>query len=98
MLTRGKKRLSDASDTTAVDEEQPALKQPKLDAPAVDGNASNRPPVYTVKIRDETFLLTDTEIHFDGPSYFTMALSRDWAEGESRSIEIINRSPALFRM
>ena len=86
MLTRGRKRLSEVSETTAVDEDAPSPKKTKLAQSQVATGAADvsepeqrvaRQPVYTVKICDEVFRLSQSQILFEDPSYFSMAFSDD---------------------
>lgn len=70
----------------------------KMDEDAQQSAAKiRRQPVYTVRIREQTFRLSESQIHFDTPNYFSLAFSDDWIEGETREIDILDRNPELFR-
>lgn len=61
--------------------------------------ASSRsaPTTYTVTVRGEVFKLSEEQVRFDSPNYFSMAFFGDWAEGASKEITLVDRDPDLFR-
>ncbi|KZV79770.1 hypothetical protein EXIGLDRAFT_846227 [Exidia glandulosa HHB12029] len=52
---------------------------------------------YTVTLRGEPFTLYRDQIEFDSPNYFTSIFLGDFAESQTRSVEL-SRSPNLFRI
>lgn len=55
------------------------------------------PETYTVRIREETFYLTRDQIEFDSPNYFTFCFLGDFAESETRTLQL-SRDPDLFKI
>jgi hypothetical protein len=54
-------------------------------------------PSYVVYIRGEPFHLSQSQIQFDSPNYFTMAFSDSWTEGTTRELRLTDRDSELFR-
>ncbi|KAB5589182.1 BTB domain containing protein [Ceratobasidium theobromae] len=54
-----------------------------------------REPVYTVVIRDKTFILTKSQIEFDSPNFFTTCFLGEFWEAKTRRLEL-SRDPDLF--
>lgn len=52
---------------------------------------------YKVTLRGEQFLLTESQIEFDAPNYFTMCFLGDFHEAQTRHLEL-SRDPDLFRI
>ncbi|KZV82664.1 hypothetical protein EXIGLDRAFT_778306 [Exidia glandulosa HHB12029] len=52
---------------------------------------------YTIILRGEPFTLYGDQIEFDGPNYFTNLFLGDFAESQTRVVEL-SRSPLLFRI
>ncbi|KZV82404.1 hypothetical protein EXIGLDRAFT_754983 [Exidia glandulosa HHB12029] len=52
---------------------------------------------YAVILRGERFTLYRDQIEFDAPNYFTSIFLGDFAESQTRSVEL-SRSPNLFRI
>ena len=103
MSSHHKRGIDETSDSgCAANGESSTSKKPKLAdsgsrAESPESRVVERQPIYTVKICDEVFRLSQSQILFDGPSYFTVAFSRDWAESETQEVEILDRSADLFR-
>ncbi|KAH8915767.1 hypothetical protein BT69DRAFT_849459 [Atractiella rhizophila] len=47
---------------------------------------SSQPPMYKVYIRGQLFTLSQAQIEFDSPNYFTSAFLEGFQEGQSRTI------------
>jgi hypothetical protein len=54
-------------------------------------------PKYTVVVMDKKFVLTKSQIEFDGPNYFTACFLGDFCEAQTRHIEL-SRNPDLFQI
>ncbi|EUC56779.1 BTB domain protein, putative [Rhizoctonia solani AG-3 Rhs1AP] len=52
-------------------------------------------PIYTVTVRGKDFLLTKSQIEFDGPNYFTTCFLGDFKEAQSHHLKL-SRDPDLF--
>ncbi|KDN34344.1 hypothetical protein RSAG8_12575, partial [Rhizoctonia solani AG-8 WAC10335] len=50
---------------------------------------------YTVTVRGRDFLLTKSQIEFDGPNYFTTCFLGDFKEAQTRHVKL-SRDPDLF--
>jgi hypothetical protein len=54
--------------------------------------------VFVVKVRDETFELTEAQLAADSPSFLTTAFSGDWQEKQSGSLVLLEQHPDHFRL
>ncbi|KEP46248.1 putative BTB domain protein [Rhizoctonia solani 123E] len=52
-------------------------------------------PIYTVTVRGKDFLLTKSQIEFDGPNYFTTCFLGDFKKAQSHHLKL-SRDPNLF--
>ncbi|KAB5590387.1 hypothetical protein CTheo_6188 [Ceratobasidium theobromae] len=52
-------------------------------------------PIYTLVIGGTTFNLTQSQINFDRPNYFTACFLGDFHESQTRMVELY-RSPEMF--
>ncbi|KAG9085758.1 hypothetical protein FRC06_003461 [Ceratobasidium sp. 370] len=52
---------------------------------------------YTVTMRGESFILTQDQIEFDSPNYFTSCFLGEFAESKARAVTL-SRDPDLFRI
>lgn len=52
---------------------------------------------YIVSLQGEDFLLSKSQIEFDGPNYFTTCFLGDFRESATRRVEL-SRDPNLFRI
>ncbi|CEL61158.1 hypothetical protein RSOLAG1IB_09800 [Rhizoctonia solani AG-1 IB] len=52
---------------------------------------------YTVIIRGKEFLLTQSQIEFDSPNYFTSCFLGNFSESQSRTLKL-SRDPDLFQI
>ncbi|KAL5632283.1 hypothetical protein ACGC1H_000329 [Rhizoctonia solani] len=52
-------------------------------------------PIYNVTVRGKDFLLTKSQIEFDGPNYFTTCFLGDFKEAQSHHLKL-SRDPDLF--
>ncbi|KAI0691729.1 hypothetical protein C8Q76DRAFT_634554 [Earliella scabrosa] len=55
------------------------------------------PDIYTIIVRGEEFQLSQSQIFFDSPNYFTNCFSSAFAEAQERVLRL-DRNPALFAL